>query len=80
MNISMYRKTGLFFGLSTLIPWTLWLLAGYISHNESSNTIVQQWVSIIAFMGLLAPVIVALFLAKSNKPIQRDLRSRLFNF
>jgi len=80
MNISMYRKTELFFGLSTLIPWTLWLLAGYISHNESYSTQVQQWGSSIAFMGLLAPVIVTLFLARGNTDMQRDLRSRLFNF
>lgn len=80
MNISTYRKTGLFYGLSTLIPWTLWLLAGYISHIESSSTQVQQWVSIIAFIGLLAPVIVTLFLAKGNRAMQGDLRARLFNF
>ena len=80
MNISMYRKTGLFFGLSTLIPWTLWLLAGYISHNENSSTLVQQWVGVIAFMGLLAPVIVISFLARGNRALQRDLRSRLLNF
>ncbi len=80
MNISMYRKTGIFFGLSTLIPWTLWLLAGYISHIESSNALIQQWVSIIAFMGLLAPVFVTLLLAKGKKAMQRDIRSRLTNF
>ena len=80
MKISMYKKTGLFFGLSTLIPWTLWLSAGYLSHSESSNAIVQKWVSIIAFMGLLAPVIVTLFLARGNSAMQRDLRARLFNF
>lgn len=80
MKISMYKKTGLFFGLSTLIPWTLWLSAGYLSHSESSNAIVQKWVSIIAFMGLLAPVIVTLFLARGNSAMQRDLRARLLNF
>ena len=80
MNISMYRKTGLFYGLSTLIPWTLWLLAGYISHIESSSALGQQWVGAIAILGLLAPVIVTLVLARGNTDMQRDLRSRLVNF
>jgi len=80
MNINMYKRTGLFFGLSTLIPWILWFVAGYISHIEPINTTSQMWASIIAFIGLLAPVIVILFLAKSNKMIASDLKNRFFNF
>lgn len=80
MNIHMYKKTGLFFGLSTLIPWTLWLIAGYISHIETESTTPQMWASIIAFMGLLAPFIVTLFLARGNKKLANDLRWRIFNF
>jgi len=80
MNIHIYRKTGLFFGLATLIPWALWFLAGYISHIETANMVSQKWASIIAFMGLLAPVVIVLFLTKNNKVLQRDLQKRLFNF
>lgn len=80
MNISIYKKTGLFFGLSTLIPWTLWFLAVYISHVKSYSTAPQSWASVIAFLGLLAPVIVTLFLAKGNKVMLHDLSSRIFSF
>lgn len=80
MNADIYKKTGLFFGLATLIPWTLWFLAGYISHIEADSTIPQLWASIIAFLGLLAPVILALYFAGSNKLLAIDFRSRIFNF
>ncbi|MGQ7868529.1 carboxypeptidase-like regulatory domain-containing protein [Sunxiuqinia sp. sy24] len=78
MNI--YKKPGLFFGLSTLIPWTLWFLAGYISHFKTESFATNNWASIIAFLGLLSPPIITIFLAKSNKEILRDLNQRIFNF
>lgn len=80
MNTRIYNKTGLFYGLSTLIPWTLWLLAGYISHIETINSTPQSWASIIAFLGLMAPVIITLFLTKNNKELVHDLSRRIFNF
>ena len=80
MNISNYKKTGLFFGLSTLIPWTLWFSAGYISHIESDSTSLQTWVSLIAFLGFLAPVLITLFLARGNKVVLRDISMRIFYY
>lgn len=80
MNINIYNRTGLFFGLSTLIPWILWFVAGYFSHIETKSSTPQMWASIIAFFGLLAPVIIILFLAKGNKMIVSDLKKRFFNF
>lgn len=80
MNISIYKKTGLFFGLSTLIPWILWFSAGYISNIETDSSSLQTWTSLIAFLGLLAPVIITLFLARGNKVMLRDISTRIFNF
>ena len=80
MNINLYKNTKLFFGLSTIIPWVLWFLAGYISHIENGNTAFQMWASIIAFMGLLAPVIIIFFLARKNKTMSLDIKRRFFNF
>lgn len=80
MNINLYNNTKLFFGLSTIIPWALWFLAGYISHIENGNTAFQMWASIIAFMGLLAPVITIFFLARKNKTMSLDIKKRFFNF
>lgn len=80
MNSSIYKKTGLFYGLSTIIPWTFWFIAGYISHVETENSPLQMCANIIAFLGLLAPLIIVLFLAKDNKKLANDLRRRIFNF
>jgi membrane protease YdiL (CAAX protease family) len=79
-NISMYKKSGLFFTLSTLIPWALWFLAGYISHLESDTGATQKWASIIAFLGLFAPVAVAISLSWNNPELRNDMKSRIFNF
>ena len=80
MNIKEYKQYILFFGLSTLIPWTLWFTAGYISHIETVSKTPQLCASIIAFIGLLAPVIVTLFMVKDNKVLVLDLKRRFFNF
>jgi len=80
MKIYIYSKTKLFFGLSTLIPWILWFIAGYISHIETDSTTPKLWASVIAFVGLLAPVIITLVLARGNKMMVQDLKKRFFNF
>jgi len=80
MNVSIYKKTELFFGLSTLIPWVLWLVASFISHIETESATPRLWASIIAFFGLLAPAIIMLFLAKGNTKMVQDLKNRFCNF
>ena len=80
MNIHIYKKTRLFFGLSTLIPWVFWFIAGYFSNVETSRDIPNMWVSIIAFLGLLSPVIIVFILARGNKEMLSDLNTRFFNF
>jgi len=79
MNIHIYKKTGLFFGLSTLIPWVFWFIAGYFSNIKTSG-MHNKWVSIIAFLGLLSPVIIVFILARANKELLRDLNARFINF
>ena len=80
MNFINYKKTALFYGLSTLIPWTLWIIAGYISHFKTESTAPQFWASLISFLGLLAPVVITLFMVGSNKALANDIRRRIFNF
>lgn len=76
MNIHIYDRTKLFFILSTFFPWTLWFIAGYISHINVENS----WISIIAFFGLVAPVVITLLLVSGNKGIISDIKYRFFNF
>lgn len=80
MNINIYKRTGLFYGLSTLIPWTLWFIAGYISHLEAKSTTPQLWASFIAFLGLLAPLVITFFLTIRNEKMVHDLKGRIVNF
>ncbi len=80
MNVSIYKKAGLFFGLSTITPWSFWFLAGYISNLETEGSDANIWASIIAFLGLLSPVIIAIFIVKNDKQIVHDLSNRFFNF
>jgi len=79
MNIHIYKKTRLFFGLSTLIPWVFWFIAGYFSNIKTSG-MHNNWVSIIAFLGLISPVIIVFLLARGNKEMLRDLKARFINF
>lgn len=66
MNISIYKTTESFFRLSTLIPWTLWFLAGYFSHIETAGIPTQKGAIIMAFLGLLALAILKRFLANEK--------------
>lgn len=80
MIIQKYKHPILFYGLSIAIPWILWFIAAYISHNAPDN---RQFVLIssgLSLLGLIAPVIVALFLILPNKEVKRDFLNRFFHF
>jgi len=77
MNIKQYKHPILFYTLSTIIPWALWIVVAYLSHNFNNKSILLT--SIIGFLGLLVPFIVALFLILPNKELKQDFLSRFFN-
>ena len=72
-----YKNTLLFYSLATIIPWTFWFTAGYISHIDDHYI---ELASILAFIGLLSPVIVAFWLISRNPELKKDVFSRFFNF
>lgn len=76
----MYKNPSLFFILSTVFPWTLWFIAAYISHAEPGSDYLTNLSSIVAFLGLIAPIGVTCYLVKDNKRLKDDLLSRVFNF
>ena len=65
-----------FFSLSLLIPWLLWFTAAYISHHQPSKTMlyIQTGLSII---GLVSPMLLALWLLRSNPSLRADAANRL---
>ena len=76
-NVNRYNQTFLFYGLSTIIPWALWFLAAYVSHNFEQDS--ERLASIIAFLGLIAPFIIALVLILLSEELKRDFYSRFLN-
>lgn len=78
--IHNYKQVKLFYFLSTLIPWIFWFAAGYISHLSPLEEKYLNIASILAIIGLLAPVFVSWFLISKNTQLLKDVKGRFFNF
>jgi len=72
-KLDNYKHPLHFYLLATIIPWSFWFYAGYLSHQPTSN---QLLVSLLGFMGLLAPAIIAFWLIGKDKKLQDDLKER----
>jgi len=80
MIINNYKQPLLFYILATAVPWSFWFSAGYISHLTPTENIYTEIASILGFIGLLSPVLVAYWLISKNNELINDLKSRFFNF
>ncbi len=74
--IEDYKHTWLFYFLATLLPWTFWGIAAHISHSTDFNY-PGELASLIAFAGLLSPVVIALVLVYRNRRLKSDILQRL---
>lgn len=79
-NIQKYKYPGIFYILSTLIPWLFWFCAGYISHLQPYQDKYLNIASVLSFIGLLAPVVVAAVLISKEPELRKDVSRRFFNF
>ncbi|HXX64304.1 MAG TPA: CPBP family intramembrane glutamic endopeptidase [Bacteroidota bacterium] len=79
-TISKYNKPALFYGLSTLLPWTFWFLAGYVSHQPPDTNRNLEIASVLGFIGLLAPMGVAWGIISRDSDLKADIAHRFFNF
>jgi membrane protease YdiL (CAAX protease family) len=78
--IKAYKNPWSFYILSIVIPWGLWFMSSYISHL-SPHTYITAWgTGIFSFLGLLAPMVVALCFILPDEDLRRDLLGRIFNF
>ncbi len=77
MKINNYKHPILFYSLSTVIPWAFWFVAGYISHLKSPNMVLA---SVLGFMGLITPMIIAFWLIYRDSNLKQDLKERFLNF
>lgn len=80
MKTKTFNQPVLFYSLSTTIPWGLWLLAAYISHHSPATKTLTNLSSVIAFIGLLAPLAITLYMASAKPALWNDIRKRIFNF
>ena len=78
--LSQYKHPFRFYLFATLIPWSCWFLAGFISHTQPYSSHNLNIASIIAFIGLLGPVSVAYWMIRSNADLKTDVVNRLVNF
>lgn len=78
--IKKYKSPITFYVLSIALPWTLWFISGYLSHQTPFTSTLEWLTGITSFAGLLAPFIIALFFMLSNKELKSDFLGRFFNF
>jgi uncharacterized protein len=78
--ILKYKRPFLFYSISTIIPWTFWFIAGYVSHITPHADKYLQIASILGFLGLLGPLIVTWFLVSKDSDLRTDILGRVFNF
>ena len=75
--IFLYRHGFIFYFLSTLIPWTCWFGAAWMSHDRLS---MSPLASLLAIVGLCAPMGIAMILIVSDPALRRDFMYRLYNW
>ena len=69
-----YNHPILFFTLSLVIPWVLWFVVAYWSHQPKAPN--AFWTGFFELTGLLAPVGVAAYLFARDKALLSDLKAR----
>lgn len=78
--ISLYNHPKRFFILSTLVPWMFWFVAGYVSRITPYEDKYLNIASVLAFIGLLAPIAVAFVLINEKPNLRKDVSRRFFKF
>lgn len=78
--ILKYKKPKTFYFLATLIPWLFWFAAGYVSHINPLEEKYLNIASILAIIGLLAPLGIVYGLVSKQPELKKDIYGRFFNF
>jgi len=78
--IMRYKSPFTFYLLSLIIPWLFWFISAYLSHQEPFTRTLEWTTGITAILGLIAPVVVAVFMMWPDRHLRSDFLGRLFNF
>ena len=77
--IQKYRHTALFYVLATVIPWSFWFAAAYVSHHFPESKAVDIS-TVLGLAGLVSPVVIAFWLICRNRDLRKDAFGRFLNF
>lgn len=80
MIVEKYRRPVLFYGMSTIISWVFWFVAAYVSHITPTKNWYISIASVLGFIGLTSPMIVAFSIIFKDLDLRSDLYKRFFNF
>ena len=80
MIVEKYRRPVLFYGMSTIISWVFWFVAAYVSHITPTKNWYISIASVLGFIGLTSPMIVAFSIIFKAPDLRSDLYKRFFNF
>jgi len=78
--IEKYKHPVLYYCLATIIPWTFWFTAGFISHATPYSDQYLRIASIVAFIGLLGPAGISFWFIRKNPELRADVYRRFFDF
>ncbi len=70
-----YRRPLRFYILSTLIPWSLWLLAAFLSRQTGSHEF-RNYIALLGVVGMSGPLLVATHLIRADKALVADVAAR----
>lgn len=73
-----YKHSYLFYFLATIIPWSFWGLAAFVSHSNE-YLYPGEFASLLSFAGLLSPVLIVFSLVHRNKRLMKDMLQRSIN-
>lgn len=76
--IKNYRYPFRFYFFSTLIPWSLWLLAAYLSHRSDAQDF-GFYISALGLAGLCGPLLVAGYYIRKDRILLTDVSKRFLN-
>jgi membrane protease YdiL (CAAX protease family) len=80
VGVSAYRHVGIFFLGATVIPWALWLLAGWNSQRPPAQAWAPWTLVVLGMTGLAAPMFLAGGLIWCDPLLRRDVWGRLFRW
>jgi len=76
--INNYRYPFRFYILSAIIPWSLWLMAAYLSHQPDAEGY-RGYIGALGLAGLCGPLFIAAYYISKDKVLMGDVVGRFLN-